>query len=69
MGKIRSKKAKAKRRLHPTGLPSVRETEQQQALEGPSQLEGASADVPLLEKVRWLRPLIPVVDPTKMSLI
>jgi len=52
MGKIRSKKSKAKRRPHPTGLPSVRETEQQQALEGPSQLEGGSAEIPLLEKVR-----------------
>lgn len=69
MGKIRSKKSKAKRRPHPTGLPSVRETEQQQALEGSSQLEGGSAEIPLLEKVRWLRPLSPVVDPTKISLI
>lgn len=66
MGKIRSKKSKAKRRPHPTGLPSVRETEQQQALEELSQLEGASAEIPLLEKVRRLRPLIP---PTKISLI
>ena len=50
MGKIRSKKWRGKRRPQPTGLPSVREAEQQKALEGPSQQEEAS--VPLLEKVR-----------------
>ena len=52
MGKIRSKKWKGKRRPHPTGLPSVREAEQQQALEGPSQEEEEVAALPLLQKVR-----------------
>ena len=49
MGKIKSKKWRGKRRPQPTGLPSVREAEQHEALEGPSQRENSS--VPLLEKV------------------
>ena len=49
MGKVRSKKWRAKHRPQPTGLPSVKETEQQQALEGSAVQEGAVSS--LLEKV------------------
>ncbi len=46
MGKVRSRRGKGKGRAHPTGLPSVKETEQQQALEARD-----AVGIPLLEKV------------------
>ena len=51
MGKVRAKK-RSDRRLRPTGLPSVREAEEEQDLEGPSGSDQNPTSAPLMEKVQ-----------------
>ncbi len=49
MGKVKSRRSKGKGRVQPTGLPSVKEAERQQALEA-AEPEGMDG-MPLLDKV------------------
>ena len=50
MGKVRSKKRRD-HRPQPTGLPSVREVEEEQDLEGPTGSDLNTTSAPLVEKV------------------